>query len=68
MKHTSSSIQAIPLTMFNDGTIEHGNPLIDKMTEEQRKRWEEVITSTNMAHNNRKAWTTIRKLSNDGVL
>ena len=50
---------------FDDGTIESGNTLIDKMTEEKRKRWAEVITSTNMTHNSRKAWKTIRKLSND---
>ena len=52
---------------FDDGTIESGNTLIDKMTEEKRKRWEEVMTSTNMTHNSRKAWKTIRKLSNDAT-
>ena len=50
---------------LDDGTIVSGNTLIDKMTEEKRKRWEEVITSTNVTHNSRKAWNTIRKLSND---
>ena len=50
---------------FDDGTIESGNSLIDKMTEEKRKRWEEVITSTNMTHNSHKAWKMITKLFND---
>ena len=46
-------------------TMEYGNLLLDKMTEDKRKIWEEVITSTNMTHNSRKAWKTISKLSND---
>ena len=41
---------------FDNRTMESGNLLLDKMTEEKRKIWEEVITSTNMTHNSRKAW------------
>ena len=50
---------------FDNRTMESGNLLLDKMTEEKRKIWEEIITSTNMTHNSRKAWKTINKLSND---
>ena len=57
MKHISNP--------FDNRTMESGNLLLDKMTEEKRKIWEEVITSTNMTHNSRKAWKTINKLSND---
>ena len=35
------------------------------MKEENKKRWEEVITSIDLTHNIRKAWQTIKKLSND---
>ena len=50
---------------FDNRTMESGNLLLDKMTEEKRKIWEEVITSTNKTHNSRKAWKTINKFSND---
>ena len=50
---------------FDNRTMESGNLLLDKMTEEKKKIWKEVITSTNMTHNSRKAWKTINKLSND---
>ena len=50
---------------FDDGTMESGNALLDSMIEDKKRRWEEVITSTNMTHNSRQAWKTIRMLSND---
>ena len=49
---------------FAEGTLETGNTLIDTM-KEKKKRWEEVITLIDLTHNSRKAWQTIRKLSND---
>ena len=50
---------------FAEGTMEIGNTLIDTMKEDKKKRWEEVITSIDLTHNSRKAWQTIKKLSND---
>ena len=50
---------------FDNSTIETGDALINNMKEEKKKRWEGVITTTNMTHNSRKAWKTIRNVSND---
>ena len=50
---------------FGETTIDTGNTLIDKMKDEKKKSWEEVITLTDLTHNSHRAWQTIRKLSND---
>ena len=52
---------------FGEGTLETGAKLIDTMKEQKRKNWKKVITSTDLNHNSRKAWQTIRKLSNDAT-
>ena len=38
---------------------------MNNIKEEKNKRLEEVVTTTNMTHNSRKAWKTIRNISND---
>ena len=38
---------------------------MNNMKEEKQKTWEEVITSTNMTYNSRKAWKIIKHISND---
>ena len=50
---------------FGEGTLKTKTKLIDTMKEQKRNKWEEVITSTDLTHNSRKAWQTSRKLSND---
>ena len=41
---------------FGKTTIDTGNTLIDKLKDEKKKSWEEVITSTDLIHNSRRAW------------
>ena len=50
---------------FSETTIDNGKTLIDKMKDQKKKSWEEVIMSTDLTHNSRRTWHTIRKLSND---
>ena len=52
---------------FDNSAIEtgNGNALMNNMKrEKKKKRWEGVITSTNMTHTTRNAWKTIIHISN----
>ena len=50
---------------FDSTTLDTGNELIRKMAAENKRRWEEMITSTDLTGNSRKALKTIRTVSND---
>ena len=47
---------------FDSTTLDTANKLISKMAVEN-KRWEEIITSTDLTGNSQNAWQTIRKIS-----
>ena len=49
---------------FDSTTLDTGL-LISKMAVENKSRWEEMITSTDLTGNIWKTWQTIRKISND---
>ena len=50
---------------FDGTTLHTGNELISKIAVEDKRRWEEMITSTALTGNSWKAWHTIRKIFND---
>ena len=50
---------------FAVATITAGDELAQALTVEQRKTWQTLIESTDMTHNSLKAWSLIKKLSND---
>ena len=50
---------------FDSTTLDIGNELISKMAAENKRRWEDMITSTDLTGNSRNAWQTVRTISND---
>ncbi|XP_038058777.1 uncharacterized protein LOC119730062 [Patiria miniata] len=50
---------------FSADTLECGENLTKAITESRRRRWQEFIQSTDMTHNSRKAWKTVRVFGND---
>ena len=52
---------------FDSTTLDTGNELISMMAAEKKRIWEEMITSTDLTGNRRKAWQTTRHISNDPI-
>ena len=50
---------------FDSTILDTSNELISKMAAENKRRWEEMITSTDLTGNSRKTWQKIRNISND---
>ena len=50
---------------FDSTTLDAGNELISKIAAENKRRWEDMITWTDLTGNSRNAWQTIRHISND---
>ena len=44
---------------FAEETVQLGDALTSSLATERSKRWKEMIESTDMTHNSKKAWTTI---------
>ena len=57
---------------FNEDTVRVGDALLDEISEAQRRKWKEMIESTDFTHSSRKAWkqstssqNTTQNLSNN---
>ena len=49
----------------NEDTVRVGDALLDEISEAQRRKWKEMIESTDFTHSSRKAWKAISKLTKD---
>jgi hypothetical protein len=52
---------------FSEETKKAGDELVECLTKEKRKQWEELILSIDLTQNSRRAWKTISKLNNDAT-
>ena len=50
---------------FSSNTVQCGNALTNAIALGKRKKWQELIESTDMTHGSRRAWKTIHFLGND---
>ena len=50
---------------FSESTITLGEDLTASIAKEKSERWRELISNTDLTHNSKKAWTTIKKLNSE---
>eukprot|EP00057_Strongylocentrotus_purpuratus_P020647 XP_011675121.1 PREDICTED: uncharacterized protein LOC105443541 [Strongylocentrotus purpuratus] len=50
---------------FSEETLSAGELLMAAISEERRKSWQDLIEGVDMTHNSKRAWSTIKKISND---
>ena len=50
---------------FSEDTVKLGDALLNEISESQRRKWQDMIESTDFTHSSRKSWKTINKLTKD---
>ena len=58
-------IKAYNADPFSEETIQLGEELTSLLADESTQRWIELITNTDMTHNSKKAWATIKRLNSE---
>ena len=58
-------IAAYNVDPFSEDTIALGEDPTASITKEKSERWRDLISSTDMTNNSKKAWTTIKKLNSE---